>query len=170
MDSILIFLHVIGITTWVGGLFVYVLALMPSLTAVVPPERGKLMGAFLKRYAPLNWVAVAFAGITGLILTSRVIGFSSLFSFNTRYGNTLLAKIILALALIANGAYLGMVLGPKVASFAPRPGAAGPAGPGAGGPPPGPPPELLRLQKRMATQTWLQVGLALAVLLANALL
>lgn len=169
MYSVLIFVHVVGITIWVGGLFVYVLALMPSLTAVVPAERGKLMGAFLKRYVPLNWVALALAVVTGLILTSRVIGFPSLFSFNTRYGNTLLAKIILVLALIANGAYLGMVLGPKVASFAPPPGA-GPPGPGAGGPPPGPPPELLRLQKRLATQTWVQVGLALAVLLANALL
>ncbi|MFQ6136148.1 MAG: hypothetical protein ACE5PM_03105 [Candidatus Hydrothermarchaeales archaeon] len=45
-------------------------------------------------------------------------------SFNTKYGNILLAKIILVIVMILNGAYLGFVLGPRIASFAPPSGGA----------------------------------------------
>lgn len=170
MHAILVFLHVMGVTFWVGGIFVYALALMPSLKAIAPAERGKLMNAYIKRFAILTWVAIAFVVITGIILIGGSIGFSALFSFSNRYANVLLAKIILALLLLINGVYIGMVLGPKIASFAPPPGAPGPAGPDAGGPPHGPPPALLKLQKRMNAQLWASVGLAVATLLANGLL
>lgn len=71
--------------------------------------------------------------------------------------------------MILNGAYLGFILGPRVTSFAPPPGAAQPSDPDAGRSP-GPPPELLRLQGRMTILSWLQVGLAVAVLLLVRLL
>ena len=170
MYAALIFLHVLGVTFWVGGIFVYAWALMPSLTAIAPAERGKLMGAYLKRFAVLTWVAIAFVVITGIILTGGGIGFSALFSFSSRYANVLLVKIILVLLLLINGGYIGLVLGPRIASFTPSPGAPRPAGPDVGGPPPGPPPALLKLQKRMNAQLWASVGLAMATLLANGLL
>lgn len=164
MRAVLIFLHLIGVTFWAGGLFVNMLVLMPSLQAISPAERGKMMGAFLKRFAPLSWGAVALLGVSGLILTNSTIGFSALVSFNTRYGNILLTKIILVAVMILNGAYLGFVVGPRVASFAPPPGAPQPAGSGEGERPPGPPSELLKLRGRMTTLSWVQVVLALAVL------
>lgn len=46
-----------------------------------------------------------------------IIGFSTLVSFNTRYGNISLAKIILVVVMILNGAYLGFIVGPRIASF-----------------------------------------------------
>jgi len=36
--SLVIFLHVMGVTFWVGGIFVYMLALTPSLLVISPPE------------------------------------------------------------------------------------------------------------------------------------
>ena len=166
MNSVLIILHVLGITFWVGGILVYLLALTPSLTAIGPADRGKLVGAFVKRFGLLTWIAIILVFGTGSILTygmaSRVDNL-----FATSYGRTLLVKIVAAVLMVLNGAYLGLVLGGRMASFAPPPGA---AGPGQGGPPPGPPPALLQLQKRMALFGWIQVGLALAVLVLNGLL
>ncbi len=170
MKAVVLWLHLIGVTFWVGGIFVNLLVLMHSLQAISPPERGRLMGAFLKRLVPLAWGAIALVVVTGFIATNIVIGFPTLFSFSTRYGNILLVKIILTAVMILNGAYLGFVLGPRIASFAPPPGAPPPPGPGEGGRPPGSPPELLRLQKRMNTLSWVQVGLAVAVLLVVGLL
>jgi putative copper export protein len=159
----------VGVTFWVGGIFVNFLVLMPSLQAISPAERGKMMGAFLKRFAPMAWGAIAFVGVTGLLQVNGVIGFPTLFSFNTDYGNTLLVKIVLVLLMVLNGAYIGVVLGPKIASFGPPPGGPPPGGAGEGSPP-GPPPELTKLQKRMATMNWVQVVLALVVLLVVGML
>ena len=164
MREVLSWLHLIGITFWVGSVFVNILVLVPSLGVISPAEREKLTGAFLKRFAPLAWGAIALVVITGVIRTDSIIGFSTLVSLNTRYGNILLAKIILTLLLILNGAYMGSVLGPRIASFASPPGGAAPADSGEGAQAPGPPPELLRLQGRLNALNWVQVILAVAVL------
>lgn len=170
MRTVLVWLHLVGLTFWAGGLFVNTIVLLPSLPAIGPAERGKLLGAYLKRFAPLAWGALGVVAITGLILTNNAIGFSTLLSFSTRYGNLLLAKIVVVAVMSLNGAYLGFVVGPKMASFAPPPGGPPPTASGEGGPPPGPPPELLGLQNRMSTLSWVQVVLALAVLLLMGLM
>ena len=129
MNAVIYWLHMVGIIFFVGGVFVNMLVLTPSLQVLSPPDRGKLMGAFLKRFAPLTWGAIAIVGVTGLLLTNRAIGFSALVSFSTRYGNILLVKIILVAAMILNEAYISLVLGRKIAAFTPPPGAARPPRP-----------------------------------------
>jgi uncharacterized membrane protein len=169
VQTILDLLHLIGITFWVGGVFVNTLVLMPSLGVISPAERGKLQAVYLKRFALLTWGAVALVGVTGLLSTNNTIGFSGLLSFETRYGNVLLAKILITILMIANGAYLGGVLGPKMSSFGPPPTpSAQPAG-GDAVRPPGPPPELLKLQGRMTLLSWVQVVFSVVVLLLVAL-
>ncbi|MFQ5814507.1 MAG: CopD family protein [Anaerolineae bacterium] len=170
MQAVISWLHLIGITFWVGGIFVNTLVLMPSMQAISPAERGKLMGAFVKRFTPLGWGAIALVVVTGVISTNNVTGFSALVSFDTRYANVLLAKIILVVVMILNGAYLGFVVGPRIASFAPPPGGSPPEPAGGGDSAPGPPPELLRLQGRMTVLSWVQVGLGLVILFLVALL
>lgn len=170
MQAIMYWLHLIGITFWVGGIFVNTLVLMPSIGAISPGERGKLMGAFVKRFGPMAWGAIGLIVVTGLILTSSRPGFSTLFSFNTSYGNILLTKIILVVVMILNGAYLGFVVGPKIASFGPPTGDPPPTGPGEGAGPPGPPPALIKLQGQMNILNWVQVVLGLVVLFLTGLL
>jgi putative copper export protein len=113
-----------------------------------------------------SWIAIILVFGTGSILTygmaSRVDNL-----FATSYGRTLLVKIVAAVLMVLNGAYLGLVLGGRMAAFTPP---AGASGPGQGGPPPGPPPGLLRLQKRMSSFGSIQIALALAVLVLNGLL
>ena len=169
MYAVLRWLHLISVTYWVGGIFTYFLVLTPSLTALSSSERGKFMAAFLKRFGSLTWGAIALMGVTGVVLTNRVTDLSTLFSFSTRYGNIMLAKHVLVLLMILNGAYIGAVLGPRMASMAASAGAPKPGGSGEGGSPPGPPPELLKLQARMTTVGWAQVALGAGVLLTMAL-
>lgn len=170
MNTVLALLHMVGIAFWVGGILVYALVLVPSLTVLVPAERGKLLEAYSKRFGLLTWVAVVLVVITGSLRTDRVIGFTNLLKFSTSYGNILLVKIILAAVLAFNGAYLGLKLAPKMASFGPPSGGPKSSGPDAGGPPPGPPPGLLALQKRMSAHLWGSVGLSVVILLLTALL
>ncbi len=170
MQSVIQWLHLIGLVFWAGGVFVNTLVLMPSLQAISPAERGKLMGAFLKRFAPMVWGAIILVAVTGLIRANNIVGISTLLSFDTRYGNILLGKIALVAVMILNGAYLGLVLGPRIASFAPPPGAPQPTGSGEGNRPPGPPSELLKLQSRMIALNWLQVVLVMVVIFLTTLI
>ncbi len=167
MKTVLLWLHLIGVTFWVGGTFVNALALLPSLQVIRPAERGRLMGTFMPRFARLTWVAIALIGVTGLILTSRMIPVSALLS--TRYGNILVAKMVLMTVMAFNGGYVAF-LGSRVASLAAPPGAAEPAGAGEGQRTAGPPPELVGVQGRMNILSWVQVVLALALLLLMGLL
>ena len=169
MRTVINLLHLIGITFWVGGVFVNTLVLMPSLGVISPAERGKLQAVYLKRFALLTWGAVALVGVTGLISTNSTIGFSALFSFDSRYGNVLLAKILITVLMIVNGAYLGGVLGPKMSSFGPPPAPPVQSPGGDADRPPGPPLELLKLQKRMTLLSWVQILFSVVVLLLVAL-
>jgi uncharacterized membrane protein len=146
------------------------LVLMPSLKAIDPVERGKLMQAFSKRFGVLAWMAIALVVVTGIIRTNDIIGFSLLVTSNTRYANLLLTKIILAIVMILNGTYMSFILGRKIASFSSAPPASKSAGSGEKSQPSGPPPELLRLQGRMGIISWVQVVLALAILLVVGLI
>lgn len=162
MYTVIRFLHLVAMAYWAGGVFVYALAITPSLTALGPAERGKFTKAFLQRFGSLTMIAVAVVALSGMFLTNRLMGFSAL--FNTRFGNIILAKIILVLVMLANGAYISSVLGRKLASFGPPPAAMEPGGSASAGPPPGPPPELVKVQGRMVTMGWVQVILMLAKL------
>ena len=164
MNSVLVFLHVLGIAFWVGGILVYLFVLTPSLISIGPQERRKLLGAFQKRFGLLTWVAIIVVFGTGTIMSHDAAATVEGDFFGSAYGRTLMAKVIVAFMLVLNGAYLGLVLGRRMARFGP------PTGAGRGDAPAGPPPALIRLQKRMAIFGWIQVALALIVLVLNGLL
>ena len=169
MNTLLYWLHLIGIVFWAGGIFMHVLVVMPSLQVLGPPDRRRLMAAYVERFTPLNWGAVILAGVTGLLMVNRVVGFSGLVGFGSSYSNILLAKIILVAGMIFNGIYVGTILVPKIASLGPSPSARQAAGTGKGKRPAEPPPEIARLQKRLSLLGGVQVGLVAAVLLLVAL-
>ncbi|MFQ5814622.1 MAG: CopD family protein [Anaerolineae bacterium] len=103
MEAVVTWLHLIGITFWLGGIFVNTLVLEPSMKAISPAERGKLMGAYIKRFVPLAWGAIALVVVTGFILADGISGFSALITSGTRYGNLMLVKHILVAVMIVNG-------------------------------------------------------------------
>ncbi len=56
--AVLVFLHVLAVVIWVGGMFVMHTAVRPSAAELLePPQRLPLMTAILKRF--FSWVAAA---------------------------------------------------------------------------------------------------------------
>ncbi|EJN06938.1 CopD family protein [Herbaspirillum sp. YR522] len=60
------FLHLLGATIWVGGMFFAHMALRPALVELQAPQRLRLMAAVLARFFVWVWVAVALVLGSGL--------------------------------------------------------------------------------------------------------
>jgi uncharacterized membrane protein len=61
--SIARWMHLIGVTIWVGGMFFAHMALRPAVATLAPPTRLPLLTAILGRF--FAWVNVAIAAILG---------------------------------------------------------------------------------------------------------
>lgn len=141
------------------------LTLVPALGAFPPPDRGKVMDAFAKRFIPMVWVAVILTVVTGVIMANR-IGLGVVFSFSSAYGTVMLLKHLLTLIQILVGAYTGFFLIRKMASFRlPAAGASSSESPAQG-----PPPELVALQRRFTMLSRLLVVNGAAILFLMGLL
>jgi uncharacterized membrane protein len=67
--AFLLFLHVLGVVVWVGGMFVMHFAVRPSAVELLqPPQRLPLMAATLRRF--FGWVTIAVLVVlaTGLAM------------------------------------------------------------------------------------------------------
>jgi len=58
-----LWLHVVGVVIWVGGMFFAHMALRPAVQALQPADRLTLLSATLTRF--VAWVGVAAAAILG---------------------------------------------------------------------------------------------------------
>ena len=72
MRSTMIFLHLLGVVVWIGGMLFAVLCLRPSLAAIPPADRGRLMAAVLRRFFNVVVVALLLLWISGPWLWSRI--------------------------------------------------------------------------------------------------
>lgn len=69
---LMLFLHLLGVVVWVGGMAFAYLCLRPAAMALPPAQRLPLWGAVFARFFPLVWGAVVLilgAGITMLLDT-----------------------------------------------------------------------------------------------------
>lgn len=72
MRSTMLFLHLLGVVTWIGGMLFAVLCFRPSLALIQPPERARLLAAVLRRFFNLVIVALALIWISGPWLWARI--------------------------------------------------------------------------------------------------
>lgn len=72
MHGLLLFVHLVAVVVWIGGMFFAVMCLHPSLAALAGRERAVLMSATLGRF--LNYVILAIVAIwasgLGLVLAA----------------------------------------------------------------------------------------------------
>ncbi len=71
-----LFLHVLGVTVWVGGMAFAYLCLRPAAAKLAPAERVPLWEAVFARFFPLVWVSVVLILFSGLSTMLR-FGFGS---------------------------------------------------------------------------------------------
>jgi uncharacterized membrane protein len=68
MRQFWLFLHLIGVAVWVGGMFFAHLCLRPAALALPPPQRLPLMRDALGRFFDWVLVALAFLWASGLAM------------------------------------------------------------------------------------------------------
>ena len=68
-----IFLHLLGVTVWVGGMFFAYMALRPAAASVLEPaQRLPLWSAAFSRFFPWVWLAVALIFGSGLYMIGQI--------------------------------------------------------------------------------------------------
>ncbi|RXZ44522.1 CopD family protein [Crenobacter cavernae] len=77
LEPLLRFLHIAGVTLWVGGMFFAYVCLRPAVAELLePPQRLRLWQRVFARFFVWVWGAVVLIPASGLILLGRV-GFAA---------------------------------------------------------------------------------------------
>lgn len=146
--SILFWIHLIGVTVWVGASFLMPLVIIPAIQSVDPPVRMKAMAAISQKLTPFVTLSIVLVFASGLWQTAILYGGFGVFMSP----HPLTIKVWVAVLMMANGFYLGIVLTRKVGALAPAPGTP-------------PSPEFLKAQRLLGMHSWIQAGMAVVVLL-----
>ena len=147
------FLHLLATVTWIGGMIYINIVLMPSLSAIDPSQRGRLLGATTKRFMLLSWGSIIILVITGLLKTPSQM----LLNISGVYGISLTLKHFVILLMIVIGLLITFSLGPKMQSLSPTPGEQ-------------PTPGFLKMQNQLSVLARINTILGVSVLLFSAII
>jgi uncharacterized membrane protein len=76
--KVMLFLHVLGVVVWVGGMFFAYMALRPAATELLEtPERLMLWNGTLRRFFSWVWVSVVLILASGIAMILRLGGFAA---------------------------------------------------------------------------------------------
>lgn len=123
MDTLVNFVHLVFAVIWVGGMIYTHFVFMPSMEAVDPPQRPRLLGGAAKRFTIIAWLSTVVLLITGLVRTPG----SMLMDTSTRYGSILTIKLFVFAAMIVIGFIITFRVAPQLRRHAPGPGQPPPA-------------------------------------------
>ena len=104
MTYILLALHLLGVTIWVGGMFSAYVALRPAAAKMLEaPERLNLWNATFARFFFWVWIAVALILVSGFGMIGMGGGFKS---------SPIYVNIMMLLGLIMMGIYAHVFFAP----------------------------------------------------------
>jgi mono/diheme cytochrome c family protein/uncharacterized membrane protein len=96
--------HLLGVSLWVGGLFVLAAVLVPTVRTLAPPVRRAVLVRVLPRFSALALAAWAVLAVTGLYSAWLQVGnWTGL--RDTAYGRSLTVKLVLLVPLLLLGAF-----------------------------------------------------------------
>lgn len=72
LHYLMLFLHLLGVVWWVGGMAFSHLCLRPAALVLPPPQRLALMAGALGRFFPLVWVAILGTLGSGTVMLLEV--------------------------------------------------------------------------------------------------
>src|SRR5512139_2639512 len=76
--TVSLFLHLLGVVVWVGGMFFAYMALRPVAASVLePPQRLTLWAGVFDKFFPWVWVSVALILLSGLHMLTQLGGASA---------------------------------------------------------------------------------------------
>lgn len=117
MSVFAMYLHLLGMATYVGGSLVMEFVVGPAQKAI-PPAQQQVMGEKTgDRFLVVVWASLGLLLLSGILQTfpkyhEEVLVGDGL--FDSRYGRTLFVMILLWVVLVVNGAIITFVLRPKL--------------------------------------------------------
>lgn len=91
-------LHIMAVTTAIGGTFFIGYLLLPALGALPPESQGALVGRIVPVFSRIVWVALPVFLITGIIMwfyRAADVGMAPAQFLRTRYTWLLVVKVVL---------------------------------------------------------------------------
>jgi putative copper export protein len=98
------FLHVLGASSWLGGLFAVMTVGVPLALALDGTERWSSVASLVNSFSPLALASAAVVGLSGLVASWVHLEHLSAL-WQTAYGQVLLAKLFLVAITLMIGAY-----------------------------------------------------------------
>lgn len=99
---LLLFLHLVGVVTWVGGMAFAYFCLRPAAVSLPPALRLPLWTSVFARFFPLVWAAVILIGLSGVTMLVQV-----------GFGQAPVAwHVMLLIGLVMIGVFLSIWFGP----------------------------------------------------------
>lgn len=114
METVVLVLHVLAATVWVGGTVALVFVAVPYARSLAGEARAAALRELGRRWRPLGWGALAVLVATGLLLAGEHGVFHGRTLVRTEFGVVLLVKAALVVGLIALAATHDFVLGPRL--------------------------------------------------------
>ena len=113
--GLLHWIHLFAAVAWVGGLFFYLMVLLPSLKDLDPTAARRLSVIVGMRFRAVSLISLFARLLTGLYLFGQLMGNVNHGAFfASLYGRILGIKIMLALLAIGTGIFIGFGLAPKL--------------------------------------------------------
>ena len=95
--TVSLFLHILGVVVWVGGMFFAYMALRPVAASVLePPQRLTLWAGVFGKFFPWVWVSVILILLSGLHMLMVLGGFAAPLYVLAMLGLGLLMMLIYA--------------------------------------------------------------------------
>lgn len=119
IDSILIWIHLIAATFWVGGMLFLSLVAVPLLKKSPDPASSQREFVNLaRRFRMFVWVALSILLVTGIILLPNVVNVSESV---VNWPPAVLSKLVLVLLLIVVSLAHDRFIGPRVRTLKGKP-------------------------------------------------
>ncbi|MEK7767871.1 MAG: CopD family protein [bacterium] len=109
-------LHLFAAVAWIGGLFFYLIILLPSFKNLDPVQATRLAQIVAMRFRAVAVGSLGALLLTGLFLFNQILqGVTNRAAFfGSPYGRVLAVKVALAVVAIGAGAGLGFVTAPRL--------------------------------------------------------
>lgn len=108
MTAVLVVVHLLAATVWVGGSTALIFVGVPAIRTLEGEPRGQAMKELGLRWRPLGYGALLVAGVTGVALAARDWESSAAFQI------VFWVKVALAICLVVVSYLHNFVLGPRL--------------------------------------------------------
>ncbi len=119
LQTILDFLHLMATIAWIGGMFINMLVVIPTVQKVLdPPTAGKFMNALFKRIRIVVYTSLVILFVSGIPMKIASEYYVSIINFDNNWEIAGFVKHVFVGLLALMAIYSFEFLSPKVAKLA----------------------------------------------------